>query len=444
MVFVCLWSEAALCQTTIYENTNNISEHPTIKNYKPDIDIKYEVWPIRRFDYVDRGTNALYTVEVSHLFITDFEIYKGYVYFCGSGAFSSKVDNFGAAFGYFNIDSVFFHNGVVHYCIFSNLNTSFNPQWISGEKLNDFTSTDIAVDRDALPHLIMTGQLSDENWSESVSFVADTWQTGGTWSFQYTADYSQTMTFCDVACTNETVIVAGIQKINTGNEEIFYIPFRQRLGADSSIFEIPVSNLPGSTIGFQKYFTSHLVVHPQINLKVCDLYDDGFAIVCLDTSINGGSYVASVYSSSNTNPIYRFVFGHSTDEPFGWVYNKKMRALCLVGWGAERYIYTIQDPYSSYDIVSTDITTAWLNVDEIHDTKQFVFPGSRTFREENIWVYDLTATESECVRVTREHTTALDKRQRVVYLEQQVNTATVEFNDEQVKIQSVPIETICR
>lgn len=121
-----------------------------------------------------------------------------------------------------------------------------------------------------------------------------------------------------------------------------------------------------------------------------------------------------------------------------------MRALCLVGWGAERYIYTIQDPYSSYDIVSTDITTAWLNVDEIHDTKQFVFPGSRTFREENIWVYDLTATESECVRVTREHTTALDKRQRVVYLEQQVNTATVEFNDEQVKIQSVPIETICR
>lgn len=104
---LCLYSHNSCCQTTIHENTYNTTEFSIIKNFKTDIDIKYDVWPTRRFEYIDRGTNMIYTVTVSNLYVMDFEIYEGYVYFCGNGEFNSKVDNFGAAFGYFNIDSVF-------------------------------------------------------------------------------------------------------------------------------------------------------------------------------------------------------------------------------------------------------------------------------------------------------------------------------------------------
>lgn len=291
----------------------------------------------------------------------------------------------------------------------------------------------------------MTGQLSDENWTESASFVADALRkSDGTWVLQYSADYGQTLRFCDITSTDESVIVTGIQNINTESDELFYIPYKKPEGLDSSFFNLQANFTGSISIGVQEYYTSHSIVYPHGSPKIRAMQDGYFAIACLDKSINSGSYVASVYFTPYATPLYRFRFGHSDDGNFGWVYNKMMKTLCLAGRAAERYIYTIQDPYNSYDSVSTSITTAWLNVDEVHDTKQFVFPGSRTFREENIWVYDLTATESECVRVTSEHTTALDKRQDVVDLEQPVKCIEVNFYEDPVKSSSVPIETICR
>ncbi len=444
-VCLCLYNPDLRSQTVIYENIYNTTEHSIIKNFKEDKDIKYDVWPNRRFELIDRSSDRLYTVNMNFVFVIDFEIYNGYVYFCGSGCVSqAKEDNCGAVFGYFNIDSVFFHNGYIHYCVFYGLNASSNPIW-GNEKLDYFSSLDVAIDRNSMLHLAMTGQLSNVNGTESASLVADALRkSDGTWVLHYTADYTQTLTFCDVAGTQNNVIVTGIKNIDTEVDELFYVPYKKPEGIDSSFFNLQANFLGGISIGIQEYCTSHSIIYPHEYPKIRAMQGEYFAIACHDTSINVGFYVVSVYDTPYANPIYRFRFGRSRDNPFGWAYNKMMKILCLVGRGAQRYIYTMHAPYSTCERVSTQIATAWLDVDEIHDTEQFVFSGSRTFHEENIWVYDLTATGSDCIREESEFTIPLDKRQHVVNLEQIVRRLDVTMFDEPVKASSVPIEVICR
>lgn len=444
-VLACMMAHAldVRCQTAIYENRYIATEHSIIKNYDKYYDIKYDIWPTSRFEYVDRNSNLIYTVNVGFLSVQDFEIYDGYVYFCGGGwTSSSKESNHGAVFGYFNIDSVFFYNGNIHYCVFSGLYPSSSPSWLT-VKLHVFSSIDVAIDRNMLLHLAMTGELYKASGNESASFVADALRkSDGTWALQYTADYGQTLTFCDVASTKSSVIVTGVKDMGTESAELFYIPFEKPAAVDSSFFNLPAcfgSSMPVASLAF---FTSNSIVYPFMSPRILGMQDDDFAIVCRDTSLNSGSYVVSVYGTPFDDPVYRFFFGRSSSRPFGWAYNKAMKTLCVIGWSGARHIYTLNYPYSLYNIVSTQIDAVWLNVDEIHGMKQFVVSGSRKFREENVWAYDLTS--SGCINLESRATAPLDRRQHYANWNQLVRQLNVDFSEESVKPSPVLIEVICR
>lgn len=113
LVALLLASVQAHGQNIFYDLSAYSSEKPSIKNYKADVDIKYERYysgAFSTFDYIDRTNNVTHSFSLPDAVlrpVSDYEIYKGKVYFCGSSHIA--VNRSTAFFGWFDIDSVYFH-----------------------------------------------------------------------------------------------------------------------------------------------------------------------------------------------------------------------------------------------------------------------------------------------------------------------------------------------
>jgi hypothetical protein len=139
--------------------------------------------------------------------INDFVVYNDCVYFCG-------YDSITPIYGFFDINDVFFNNGVINYYRITQ-NTISSLDIIKAKRTS---SGDL--------HMVMIGKGTSAK-SSTVGLIADAWDDVlGNHTFKYTMDagIEDNYMFNDVALTNKFAVVSARGTINgtPNSHNIFY------------------------------------------------------------------------------------------------------------------------------------------------------------------------------------------------------------------------------
>ena len=239
--------------------------------------------------------------------VWDFVVYDGFVYFCGQ---ESRNYNYYAIFGYFNIQDVFFNNGLIAYYK-TDLHAIATLQKIDAKRTS---SGDI--------HMVMIGT-GYPSKSSPCSMIADAWLDAmGNITFKYTVESSGTYQFNDVALTDNFAVVSAMGLLSgiTGSiHNVLY--YKEPVLPNNSYFDswylyqTPLWQADPSTL---------LASQP---IQITKMEQDGFATVCLSSF--PGKIAVSIFSSPTTPPIKRFILPY--DDYFQEiVYNPQKLALFIL------------------------------------------------------------------------------------------------------------------
>lgn len=383
--------EGAFSQNTLYEHPGYNSEFSLIRHYRDSIDIRFEPWTNQNFCvfiYVDRATQTTLLAEASYLYdIQDFEIYDGNVYFCGDR-------NGNAHFGYFNIDSVFFLNGDIHYVEL----TSDCPlqEWHTGlDHIRNMMKLEV-VKVDDLVHIYMLG-ISDCIGYYSKEIVAEAWQDPANgWRFQYALNREEIVSYSDIAITDNYVVVLGHEPRDNdnpvfGNTEQWILHYDRPTTSmgNLSAFEV----MSGGILPSPPFVTTPVHITPSSIYSTHGIWEnieamknDEFAIECTDNTLGIFQCVVSLFPSPTQAPYARFTIPTERSmEEISW--NPVADALCMVnGWD---YLIHIDVPSLTIEKKKTD-PFIWFSIDRIPDKEQFTLAGVEwDLSMEKYWLYSI-------------------------------------------------------
>ena len=297
-------------QSVIY-TSNQYSEYSIIRNYEKNVDITYSLigdiaMNSRGFNYVDRYSTTIVSAEIPlNYAINDFVVYNGHVYFCGSvgsGNVSTPI------YGYFDIQDVFFNNGVIR---------CFRP-------IRDVTSLDIIKAKKTASgeiHMVMIGK-GETSKSTHVGLIADAWNDVlGNHTFKYILDAGDKFMFNDVALTDNYAVVSAKGSMNgtPNSHNIFYY------------YEPTVSNIsyldswyPGTAPLWQADPSTLLSSNV---ISITKMGQDMFATVC--NSLTSGNIVVSIFNDPTMTPTKRFELPYN-DVLYKIAYNTLFNTLFIL------------------------------------------------------------------------------------------------------------------
>ena len=374
-------------QNIFYDLSAYSSEKPSIKNYKPDVDIKYERYysgAPSTFDYIDRANNVTYSFSLPDAFlrpVSDYEIHKGKVYFCGSSHIA--VNRSTAFFGWFDIDSVYFHNGDVH--IFE-LAGSVNDDVLELNNVNVSTFRKLAVvESNGVVHLAMTGDGSISYQPYRVIANAYGTPETGAWNVALSIDFSGTVTFEDIAITHDYVV--ALARNNSNEHCILEYPHPSLVPSGGSFLGVP-SALPIST---PMYITPQSIIMAVPNEMYMTRLDNGhtdaFVTVCSD---GYGFRVVSFYQTPGYCNL-RLKYDHPRPYRIEEIsYSTREKTLCMVSGEDIDVIYRMTDPFSEVYRVHTGPDYRWRSIDVISSTGEFIISGTiRDYGAGGLWQYNV-------------------------------------------------------
>ena len=430
-----VWASPSTGQNVIYDQPNTLSEYTDIRNYQDGMDIRLDVYrnhQPRTFSYIDRVNGAVYTIPVS-CNVYDFEICKGYVYFCGSRVEGPNQTT--ALFGWFNIDSVFFLTGDVHYEIvpFSSVNIySFQRLAVSGDG--------------QYIHLFLLGHWSSGAMAGDV--VADAWKAPGSWSWnvEYSLDTTQTLKYQDIAVTdNYVVIVAGEVDNYVSPTVIQHCILSYPRPTASTLNQ---SMFGGTSIVTTLYATSPSIFTPGIGdeVHVVPRGNDEFATICSDIKGLEPPYpvVVSMYSDPLSAPYHRFSFmPYSSTRIYHAAFTPPERTLCMVSRNEKNVLYTTTYPFSFVEHIRIGESSRWQGVDGVQGTNCLIVSGnSSDYTNDRLCLYCPDA--DNCAERVRIDIEVLSRRQDRLQLAQNVRVISCVHLSEPVKVVRDRMNVICR
>lgn len=305
IVFVSfLFSPTLSAQDIIFEHSYEPSEFSTIRNYTENVDIKYEIRISpgyhKRFSYIDRSNGTVITFNINDYWsVSDFRILNGYVYFCGS-------DNGVAAFGWFNIDSVFFYNGDVHVMTLpSSIPNSLSP--VHNEFIYNLNRMEISIIGDVV-HLYMLGSGYADNFPAEI--IADAWfsSTDG-WKIEYTMDYSLKYHYGGITVTKKYIALIGLDKSSETQREHFVMSYIKQSTSTAGISMFRQSG--GSLPPVSSYIITSTQNHTPYSiyntmstyLDIISVGKDSIVTMCG----NYDTLQASLYAMPLHAPLYRII-----------------------------------------------------------------------------------------------------------------------------------------
>ena len=424
LFLICnLWAIPSSGQNIIYNHPASNSESSLIRYYKDSVDIRVEQWTIdpssgntaRSCNYVNRATGDVYTFYFpSHYGIGDFEIFDGNVYFCGENGTN-------AYWGYFNIDSVFFLGGNVHYVLLSNSATSH----IMGLNRLD------VFEESGTIHIVMLGV--GTTLSNTGSAVAEAWKPSGSgWKFWYSIESDCIVTYRDIAVTDNYVVIVGHSCPNGASPlKHWLLHYNRPTAATSnlSIFEIMGGSIWGTPAYIPVHLTNDFIFSPQnANMFIAKTQGDGFSTVCTES---GGYCVVSMYSNPTVNPYERFKFIDGNSFMSEIAYNSHATTLCLVkGWNV---VYNIGTTLPTIEKVTTDMYH-WISIDDIPSTNLFTISGAEwDFSMAKQWLFDVN-NPNNCISRESVNTYDLPKEQVEGMLQQNISNDFITWSHYSTRI----------
>lgn len=431
-------------QSVIYEHLGCNTEMPYIKHYKDNVDISYHVMETpmqpRRFCYIDRGTQMTYEFDLPFFSVYEYEIFEDKVYFCGANGIK-------AVFGYFDIDSVFFYNGQIHY---TTLNVTSSA--IQGYSDGFTGMSRLEVYRvDDIEHVVMVGggkyfadkkkngEKTDEFYT---SVIADAWLDPiGGWQFEYTMDYEMKLSYGDIAVTDKyVVVVANMDDGHEATEHCILYYYKQSTGnAGVSIFPsspsyTPLFKTPGSLVN--PYLYSAQIVATKA---------DSFVTVCVDfEGVNlNRKYSVSMYSSPLIDPYQRFHFYDTTYYLADIAFNRQADKLCMVRANKSCYLWDVFPYATNVRKVITGLYP-WLSVDSLSNTGGFILAGlGQSYVNCSYWMYPMDK-EGPCVTNTEIPINPIDTFQEHLEYLQKKRHEYIQFSSEPVKVYNSRLLIECK
>ena len=438
IVFVSfLFSPTLSAQDIIFEHSYEPSEFSTIRNYTENVDIKYEIRISpgyhKRFSYIDRSSGTVMTFNIDDYWsVSDFRIMDGYVYFCGK-------DNGVAAFGWFNIDSVFFYNGNVHVMTLPSVVPYAQQQF------NDVTIT--IFDRLALAriggivHLYMIGQAYSDNYSGDV--IADAWlYPPSGWILEYSVEYENLLDYQDLTTTNSDLVVVGTLSLSNIHYEQFIQYYTKQTSADAnkSIFGIVMTPSYTNT---NLHIVPYTIYEQKTRTTIVHTNGTSFVTIGEDTYTDEGIIVVSRFNTPTTPPIDRFIFKNIDRNSLREAtMDRKNGVLGLVMRGSAGYIYEID--YVTGMVFRIGIEhMLWNSITRNEKSSQFIISGSKIdFSSEMIW-QRTPLINNNCIYKNNVFPSQISpemySRNNRKYIER---TNTI-HNIYPVKVNNSPLEIIC-
>ena len=425
-LYCFLSGSPSLGQNIIYKHPACNSETSLIRYYKDDVDIRVEQWvldpsgnPAQSCSYVDRSTGLAYTFYFpSYCIVSDFEILKGNVYFCGGDLPS-------AYWGYFNIDSVFFFGGDVHYV---SVPTSETP-YVNGLRFLDVFEESGSI------HIVMTGNGYTSNGM--VSVVAEAWYNTFGWTFWFAIDNSHTLFLRDITLTDDYVVIVGSYN---GKHTILHYDRPSGANVYYSMFSL-LGGTPGSSVNAPLHITDASIFTPYniyTNMLARHTSNNGFITVCNSSS---NSYVVSYYSTPVVDPYERFSFTDDISGLLDMAYNEYVNSLCLTK--CMNTIYRIRPYAANIEKVNTDLFH-WTSIDDIPKSKYFTLSGSTWDLSAAMhWIYDVS-NHNNCISIVELPINNILRKQDTINLPQEIINRDFSWRSYHTTIYPSEIEIICR
>ena len=356
-----MWADA---QNIIHDLQPTSSEYSIIRNYKDGVDICFTVNTCQEycFTYIDRNggiiRKASFPCEL--LYIHDFQVMDGRVYFCAQSGLDAII-------GWFDIAGVFFSGDSIHY---KELTTNFsqNPLINGPDEINLLTRLKVTKCNGDI-HMVMlgTGRTSDGHNIGTYSAIVDAWTTNlYDWTYEYSLDYYNTVCYDDLTITDNYVVVAAhkIDAVDYMGSCLFY--YSLPTSSNQSIFYPLSSGYSPFTAPYSQTSSSIIycnVFHPQ---HITNLGGDSIAVVC--DAVAGSSYetVVSLYANPSTAPFSRFSYVPAGSYNYGYkeiAFDKiKQSLLMLLNQHNILECYNLINGY--VDVYETNTDYIWMSLDD--------------------------------------------------------------------------------
>lgn len=384
MLVTLSWSVSG--QTIIKEISSVPSQQSIIRNYTDSVDIVYcDSKDSACFMYVDHATNSVKCTRLpDDVKVNDFEIDQRELYFCGNKLDSGFV-------GIFDINDYFFGMGTIRQvCLNNPIVNGHNSDYITNLKKIDYAYYDSEL------HLIMVGEgYHNETKPAYHDCIVDMW-SGGTVNaqFKYTMDYTDYLSYDDVAVTDHYVVVSahGISAINPLAH--FLLPYNKPSTSGVSIFVTsPITTVTAN-------MTDYAVIgaYNGNDIQIKSMGKDSVATVCDGlVFLHNRHSVIVLYEDPLNMPFRRVYFNLQTDTNYIEIaYNRKNRYLYMIPNLAENAYYTIPPYDTVIDAIYSG--TKWLSIDRNVSNKTMTLSGYNTMDGKTITMQYDPANDSACVR----------------------------------------------
>ena len=201
-----------------------ISDNTIVREYAHNVFIVFNYNTVEStVNYVDMASGVVLSADVTPAEVSDFEIYDGSVYFCGTAAGTPIA-------GFFNVYSVFFGSGQIDY---------FPLSYPIG--CNDFPP-DIDIITSAMkievmpkgsdkPHMIIIGEATCTRIPNQVNrCVIDLYYDGTDWIIAMSQAHDGILYYDDVAVTENYVVCVGHKHPSDAE---YLVPFKRAIASDN-------------------------------------------------------------------------------------------------------------------------------------------------------------------------------------------------------------------
>ena len=383
-------ANTAIAQNRIYDS-DQFSEWSIIRNYRPKIDISYNVGYLSNsVNYVDRSTGTVRCFPLKgEIGVSDFVIVGDTVFFCG-GCYSNQMSQ--GCFGFFVIPDLFFSGGSITYYPINipNISSPYYSLIYSLEKIVVTTPPSGEL------HIVMVGSRYSLGAKEDLDIrsnipraIIDARRDAlGDYSITYTIDSDNTYLYNDIIATDNFVVVSAAGT-NDHSHNIFY--YKHPTVAGDSYFTPLLTSPTNALVPFQTASSSSVNVQCG-NIYLTKMEYDGFAAVCYSQDSSGiNTTIVSVYDNPVNQPIMRFIIPPDICCQ-DIVYNPSQKSLYIIP--TLRNVMCRTDMPFTFNSRIETADYRWLSIDNADNNKREIISGyNRSDFRKKYWLYDILDQE---------------------------------------------------
>lgn len=339
---------SAISQNATYAILFNTKES-IIREYQENVFIVYNSDGVdRTVNYVDLNSLVTVSVQLPTVDISDFELYDGYVYFCGV-AYNMPIA------GLFDVVDLFFNGSPIEYITLTNT-LSCNRYPGKTDAVLSLRKIEVMPVPVGNPHLVMVGEANCTNIPDSINrCIVDLYYDGTNWISAVAQAHDGIMYYDDLTVTDNYVVCVGHKHWAEGE---YVVPYYRPAPPYDNIFDETASVygiVPPYFLVYNYLSGGVWSYCPATNEEflIENLGGDKFATVCHGTSseytgIREGT-VLNLYDPTFSVVKRYMIPEYSTEYPELKFFNPKESLYLLPGNSS-----TCPDSYIEYFL---DVTT---------------------------------------------------------------------------------------